>query len=248
MKEWKMIGMMSLVVNVLLIALLWVSIIKVQEIVERKNQVVQQLETEVAQLTEQSPPPTETDAQTTAQQHENVAAEEERAVAQQAQQPSAETADVKEEQVVTEQPPQQQQPVQQPSYKEKLLSYKPSLHDDYEYVYFLYDGMPGEDTFYESMSNAEVKAMYEEIYEKTDAILNKVYGILKDTLPEEEFIALRTEQRAWLQRVTDSKEQRLAMGGSSAETDAFFNLGMETQQRCVELMMEYFAFEDYYGN
>ena len=80
-----------------------------------------------------------------------------------------------------------------------------------------------------------------------DAALNKVYGILKDNLPAAQFSELQTEQHAWLNRLNKSKEERLAMGGSSARGDVMFDLAHETKERCVELIIEYFGFEDISG-
>lgn len=237
MNEWKLIGISSLVVNMLMVALLFGAVFIVKGVVEDKNQSIIQLEKEVVQLKEQTT--------------------REVAVAEEPDEKKVE-ADVeveasKKESVITEKPAQksvssQTKPatVSQTNYKEKLISYKPSLEEDYDYVYYLYDGWDI-DMMYEDMSNAEIRAELEGIYQKSDAILNKVYNILKENLPAAQFTELQVEQRAWLQRVTKSKEKRLAMGGSSAGIDVADELGRETQERCVELMIKYFGFVDYYG-
>ena len=242
MNEWKTVGLVSFAVNVILVALLFFAVFYVKSIVEDKNANIASLERELevakSYRTQESEPVA------------TVADDNERVREQAKEQAEAVVEPKPEPELVQKQPAAQKpasQPVQQTDYKKKLASYKPSLEADYEYIYYMYEGDPGPDFLLEQMSNAEVADGYEEMYEKADAILNKVYGILKDNLPANEFQALQTEQRAWLSRVTKGKETRLAAGGSSARLDIALGLGDETRERTKYLMETYFGFVDYYG-
>lgn len=126
-------------------------------------------------------------------------------------------------------------------YKEKLLSYQNVLDADFENIYYLFDGWGPVD----ELSNAEQKAAYEDAYKMADKVLNKVYGILEENLPANEFSKLRNEQRAWLKELNESNEARYAAVGSSAGTDVAYNLAIKTQERTVELLVQYFGYEYY---
>lgn len=235
MKEWKLIGIASLAVNVLMVGLLFTAVFIVQGIVEDKNQAITTLKGEVSQLKEDATTAiaTTTEASTTEEKPEEILEE-------------ALTEEVKQPVTQNKTANSQKEPVQQQDYKQKLLSYKASLNEDFETVYFLYEGSPDVEFLLAELSNAEVRAMYEESYQVADQVLNKVYGILKNTLPAAQFNELQTEQRAWLNQLNQSKEARLAMGGSSAGIDVAVDMGMKTQERCLKLMMEYFDFKSIY--
>lgn len=78
-------------------------------------------------------------------------------------------------------------------------------------------------------------------YTSWDDLLNEVYGVLQEQLPEEEMDKLRAEQIEWL-TIRDSKAEESAKkfeGGTMEPLAHTTSLGESTKERCYELISNY---------
>lgn len=80
-----------------------------------------------------------------------------------------------------------------------------------------------------------------ELYEKWDAMLNEIYGVLKEQLSTSEMDALRTKQRAWIKYRDKKAEEARAEyeGGTIAPTMYNDSRIHTTRERCYELVNKY---------
>ncbi|MRG88113.1 DUF1311 domain-containing protein [Salinibacillus xinjiangensis] len=78
-------------------------------------------------------------------------------------------------------------------------------------------------------------------YEVWDVELNKIYGILKEQLSQEQFDELREEQRNWIiQRDEKAKEASLKYKGGTMESLEYVAAQANlTRDRCYELVEDY---------
>lgn len=78
-------------------------------------------------------------------------------------------------------------------------------------------------------------------YEKWDNALNKIYGELKNQLPQNEMESLKVAQRSWV-KYRDKQAQMAAdeyKGGSLSSVEYAFTLANLTKERCYELINKY---------
>lgn len=116
------------------------------------------------------------------------------------------------------------------SQKEAYLHKMMQLEKDLSYV----------DDLYENLSNAEM-ANYEQMrYEQWDALLNEIYGVLKEKLSTSEMDALTNKQLEWI-RYRDQKAEDGAsmMSGGWYSIQLNHNLWQLTKERCYELVEDY---------
>ncbi|MBU9723060.1 MULTISPECIES: lysozyme inhibitor LprI family protein [Bacillaceae] len=87
----------------------------------------------------------------------------------------------------------------------------------------------------------ELEEQETERFEKWDAELNKVYGLLQEDLSTEEMDQLREEQRSWIQfRDEAAEEASLQYEGGSTETLEYIATQASlTRDRCYELVAKY---------
>lgn len=78
-------------------------------------------------------------------------------------------------------------------------------------------------------------------YDLWDALLNEVYGVLKEQLSKEEMNQLRVEQRNWITYRDDTaKEASLNyQGGTQEHLEYVVVLADLTEERCYELVEEF---------
>lgn len=232
MNEWKIATIMSLIVNLFMMGLLVVAVFYVKDLVDKKNTEISSLNSKITTLT------TET-AVVTAKTNEESTEEVQIAEA---------STEEKVEPLVIEKPVEQamtkpaQEPVTKVATKKEpnFAPYVDELVYDINQVLFHLDGIPQDE-----VDNATLRTIYEEAYQEADILLNKIYGILKKELPTDQFSTLQTEQRSWLQKLTNSKNSRLGMGGSSAGIDVAEIMFDETLMRCDYFMRTYMGITNY---
>lgn len=96
------------------------------------------------------------------------------------------------------------------------------------------------DEQYDKLSVAEMADLEEKRYQKWDDMLNKIYGVLKDSLSGAEMAALTQEQRDWIvYRDTKAEKGTDQLGGGWQRLQHMINLGDLTKDRCYELVEEY---------
>lgn len=96
------------------------------------------------------------------------------------------------------------------------------------------------DALYEDLSNAEM-ANYENMrYERWDALLNEIYGVLKEKLSSDEMDALTEKQLAWISyRDQKAEDGASMMSGGWYTIQLNLNLWQLTKERCYELVEQY---------
>ena len=72
----------------------------------------------------------------------------------------------------------------------------------------------------EAMTQADMNAKSQELYELWDGALNYLWGEVKKQLPEEEFDKLLEEQLAWI----EAKEEAVAEAGTEVEGGSLYPL------------------------
>lgn len=94
---------------------------------------------------------------------------------------------------------------------------------------------------YENGNTIEMKKAESIRYERWDAALNEIYGVLKTQLSKNEMDALRQEQRQWINyRDRTAKEESLAFEGGTMESLQYIStLARLTKERCYELVNQY---------
>ena len=90
-------------------------------------------------------------------------------------------------------------------------------------------------------STYALKAVENNRWETWDALLNEIYGVLKEQLPTEEMEHLRDEQRNWIQyRDESALEASLKyQGGTMEHLEYVAVLANLTEERCIELVENY---------
>ncbi|QTD39517.1 lysozyme inhibitor LprI family protein [Sporosarcina sp. Te-1] len=90
-------------------------------------------------------------------------------------------------------------------------------------------------------TTVELENQETERYEKWDAELNRIYGILKEKLSPEQMDQLKEEQRAWMeQRDEEAKKSSLAyQGGTMESLEYVATQASLTRERCYELVAKY---------
>lgn len=87
------------------------------------------------------------------------------------------------------------------------------------------------------LTQQEMNRKAEELYKLWDDALNHVWGVLKDSLPDEEFAQLLDEQRTWI----DAKEKAVEEAGKEVEGGSIYSLVVNreaaslTEERVYEL-------------
>lgn len=78
-----------------------------------------------------------------------------------------------------------------------------------------------------------------EIYDEWDRLLNRIYGYLKESMPQKEFAALQNEELDWIER----KENAIAEAGNEYDGGSMAQLAMNsvgieyTKERCEYLLL-----------
>ena len=74
-----------------------------------------------------------------------------------------------------------------------------------------------------------------------DALLNEVYGVLKEQLSTEEMDQLRTEQRNWIKHRDETalKASLKYKGGTQEHLEYVAVLANLTEERCYQLVANY---------
>lgn len=237
MKEWKAVAIMSLVVNVVMVGMLLVALYFAKDIVETKNKEISNLNSKVTALSVVETVTTE-EAQQSAghSERDELTEDNQKEIQLESEIPNVKQVEVEK----TEETPQKEQPKKQ----NNLAAYSDELFEEYREATYHFEGVT-EDILYENYDNATIKDFYEEAYEDADVLLNKMYGVLKKELPSQSFTTLQAEQRKWLQNLNKSKEERLAMGGSSAGIDVASEMYYQTLQRCEHLLRQYFGITNF---
>ncbi len=93
----------------------------------------------------------------------------------------------------------------------------------------------------EDESTYAMKKVEGDRYDSWDGLLNEIYGVLKEQLPQDEMDQLRKEQRNWIQNRDDAaKEASLKYeGGTMEQLEYVAVLANLTEERCYELVVEY---------
>lgn len=87
----------------------------------------------------------------------------------------------------------------------------------------------------------EMEEQEEKRFKKWDEELNKIYGMLEESLSKDEMEQLREEQREWVKERDDSaKEASLKYKGGSTETLEYIATQASlTRERCFQLVAHY---------
>lgn len=90
-------------------------------------------------------------------------------------------------------------------------------------------------------STYDMKHVEGDLWDLWNVLLNEIYGVLKEQLPEKEMNALRQEQRAWIQfRDKSAKEASLVYEGGTMEQLEYMMVENKlTEERCSELVDQY---------
>ena len=89
------------------------------------------------------------------------------------------------------------------------------------------------------LTQAELNAKSQELYELWDGALNYLWGELKATLPENEFSDLLTEQRAWIAE----KEKTVEAAGKEFEGGSLHPLIVNTEAANITETRVYHLYE-----
>lgn len=118
-----------------------------------------------------------------------------------------------------------------PSLKDQYLQ---KLHETKIEMDELRENPADESTY--ALKNAEGQR-----FDVWDALLNEIYGVLKEQLPHEEMDNLRKEQRIWIKnRDASAKEASLKYeGGTQEHLEYVVVLNNLTEERCFELVQNY---------
>lgn len=86
-----------------------------------------------------------------------------------------------------------------------------------------------------------LKEVEGDAYEKWDGLLNQIYRVLEEQLPEDEMEQLRNEQREWIKnRDRNAKEASLQYEGGTMEQLEYVKVENNmTEKRCFELVEIY---------
>ncbi|WP_102275607.1 lysozyme inhibitor LprI family protein [Cytobacillus massiliigabonensis] len=93
----------------------------------------------------------------------------------------------------------------------------------------------------EDTSTYALKKVENDRFDVWDALLNEIYGVLKEELTPEKMDQLRTEQRNWITYRDDSaKEASLKFqGGTMEHLEYVAVLANLTEERCYEIVEDY---------
>ncbi|MCG7344896.1 DUF1311 domain-containing protein [Sporosarcina sp. ACRSL] len=93
----------------------------------------------------------------------------------------------------------------------------------------------------EDSSTFTLKKVENDRWEVWDALLNEIYGVLKEQLPPEEMNQLKEEQRKWIQYRDDSalEASLLFKGGTQEHLEYVAVLANLTEERCYGLVETY---------
>ncbi|KAA9022276.1 lysozyme inhibitor LprI family protein [Niallia endozanthoxylica] len=116
------------------------------------------------------------------------------------------------------------------SQRDEYLQMLNSLESELAYI----------DDLYDEKSVAEMVDLEEQRYQRWDAALNDVYGVLEEQLPSNEMEALRQKQREWIvYRDTTAKNGTEQLGGGWPSLQYNINRIDITKDRCYELVNLY---------
>lgn len=89
----------------------------------------------------------------------------------------------------------------------------------------------------DNLSQGDMNVMAQELYEMWDSALNRLWGELKEKLPEDEFQVLLEEQRAWIQKKETEVEEagKDVEGGSLYPLITYTTAADLTEERVYEL-------------
>jgi len=121
---------------------------------------------------------------------------------------------------------------------------KPEASTKSEYLLYLAEiekGLSDLDPLYKSGTTVDLVEANSEAYKRWDTALNKVYGVLKEQLSDQDLNKLRDEQRKWIEfRDKKAKEDAAEFEGGSFESVQYAStLQQLTKERCYELVNIY---------
>lgn len=121
---------------------------------------------------------------------------------------------------------------------------RPEASTKSEYLLYLAEiekGLSDLDPLYKNGTTVDLVEAEFEAYKRWDAALNKVYGVLKEQLSNQDLDKLRDEQRKWIEfRDKKAKEDAAEFEGGSFESVQYAStLQKLTKERCYELVNTY---------
>lgn len=121
---------------------------------------------------------------------------------------------------------------------------KPEASTKSEYLLYLDEiekGLSDLDSLYKSGTTVDLVEANYEAYKRWDVALNKVYGVLKEQLSNQDLDKLRDEQRKWIEfRDKKAKEDAAEFEGGTFESVQYAStLQKLTKERCYELVNTY---------
>ena len=116
------------------------------------------------------------------------------------------------------------------SQREEYIQILNSLDSELAYI----------DDLYDEKSVAEMRDLEEQRYQRWDAALNDIYGVLKEQLSLSDMDTLKQKQREWIvYRDTQAEKGTEQLGGGWQSLQYTINLKDITKDRCYELVNLY---------
>lgn len=126
--------------------------------------------------------------------------------------------------------------------QEETASHAGEISIKEEYLQKLSDAKAKADQLKETDSSTyALKKVANDKWEIWDELLNEIYGVLQEQLPQDEMDRLREEQREWIKYRDETalEASQKFKGGTQEHLEYVMVLAQLTEERCYELVEDY---------